>query len=386
MRSRRRSSDFLLQHEPPDVQIVVADPPQEPLSAHFDVLKLYSKVARDLPRSSPSSYGGSPLPGASPASCAPSIGSPTVWDLSQLIIEDESAPVSATIVRRWLELVYSRVDSTVRVDVPRTLEEVKPLLLFCDAVDTARVVVEDVQRMLLANADLALRVPLGPPPAPGAPRPPRSPGGADGSGVELLLRGRLYYMESGLKYIAVPGEGRSVAVVIPPPEFEPFAAGFPAAACAAVEEALFLGSRMGMVELCRLLMGFVKQQLFTEAISVLMPAAHTIYSPRVIQMLPRELLYHHFLQGALLYQPTSLQVEPIQDRAQLFISVASPEGATWFGERPNSVIEVEVRKGPAGRSLLRHGTTLALNATVGGPNPESAARLVREALPVTLGE
>ena len=194
---RKRTDDFLLADEPTDIVIITADS-EQPLEAHTTVLGLLSHVVRDLPRAS---------------SCK------TTWDLSKLVLEGQSSPVSSAVVRQWLDLVYSRVDAGRQPPkFPRLSEAARSLLLFADAVGTSQVVMDALGDALAAQPSLALPVVVnggggggeggaaGGGGAAAAPQPPPPQ-------LQLALRGKLYFCtrSDGLNALDVPTSGKSYA-------------------------------------------------------------------------------------------------------------------------------------------------------------------------------
>ena len=192
---RKRSEDSLVQDKPADLLIVTEDT-DAPLGVHIAVLGLFSRVVDDLPRAS---------------------SGKTTWDLSKLVLEGQSSPVSSAVVRQWLDLVYSRVDAGRQPPkFPSLSEPARSLLLFADAVGTSRVVMDGFMDALVAQPSLALCVVLNGGGGGGE-------GGAAGGGgagaapqplqLELALRGKLYfYFGSGsLSALDVPTSGKLYA-------------------------------------------------------------------------------------------------------------------------------------------------------------------------------
>ena len=185
---RRRSEDFLLANVPADLLIITSDS-ERPIEAHFIVLLPCSKLVRDLPRAS---------------------SGKTIWDLSKLVLEGQSSPVSSAVVRQWLSHLYSRVDIAQKTPLfPSLSEAAQSLLLFADAVGTSTAVLRSLCDALTSQPGLTLPVVVNG--GAGGTADAAAAGGAAGGGgadaapppplpplqLELVLRGKLYYVLGG---------------------------------------------------------------------------------------------------------------------------------------------------------------------------------------------
>ena len=193
---RRRSEDPPFQDEPTDLLIITADN-EQPIEAHYKGLSLFSRVVDDLPHASSGN---------------------TTWDLSKLVLEGQSSPVSSAVVRQWLDLVYSSFDDSRQPPMfPSLSEAARSLLLFADAVGTRGVVRKALVDGLLAQPGLTLRVVVN---GNGGGGDAGAAGGGGGAApplqleLELALRGKLYYIGSSLhnevNAADVPRSGKAV--------------------------------------------------------------------------------------------------------------------------------------------------------------------------------
>lgn len=342
---RSRSAEFPSYTDEPDMHILVAGEGQ-PLVAHYDVLRHCSVCVRDLPRTADTPE-------------------PVVWDLQELVLEGESSPVSAEVVQRWLDLVYSRLDAGRRVRRISDLDEARPLLAFADACGTSQVVIDDLGRRLLDNPDLGLSVVVGE--------------GAQRLAVKLALRD-VTYCASATAGLRKVGAGR-VSEVVQTGDFAPHAYAFSVAVCTALESWLHLAGRLGMVPLCRALINFIKAQLVIGTSSVVFNAFPSIYSRRVFDCMPRELLFEALLRDGLMDTHSEVVVEG----EGIKMTLNSPLAAAWFC-RPVGATEKMVVDGVDGMIVRLAGVNTAPARMVLGIAQSAAYRIVQGAVEKTCGE
>ncbi len=309
---------------------------EQPQPAHYHVLRQYSTNVRDLPRD-----------GAS--------REPLVWDLRDLVLEGETSPVKADTVQRWLDLVYCRVDAARRVRRITDLDEARPLLTFADAVGASQVLIDDIGRRLADNPDLSFAVKAGE--------------GQQQLTVKLALSS-LYYIHAGVEALwisCLPSE----RVVCRAQDFAPHVAAFPSAVCSALESWLHLAGRLRMVPLCRALMGFVKLQRIPAELSIVLPAFSSIFSRRVLECMPRELLYEALVRDSLIDNPAGVAVEA----EAAVVTVCTTAAASWFCKTVDQTLEDASLYG----ELLTYGSTSnIIHTTVGGPAPGLAPGMVKD--------
>lgn len=256
----------------PDLQITVAGS-DKTLLAHYSVLQLFASCVAGLPE--------------------PQAGCCWFWDLSGLVLQDEAAPVSVDVVKRWLRIVYSRINSSLTADWPERLDgATRALLLFADAVGTRHAVMQDIGQRLTA------RPPAGPPTfcldvSDGLEGPLELQLlGAPGGGVHILMQvgevdGRLWLCHADKK------ENSSV-------RYSGFLPSVKALITKDVEEWLYLSCRLEMLPLARVLLHFVEvQAALVEVRSVLQWEDGGVFSPRVVAHMPRQLLLQGFLERHL---------------------------------------------------------------------------------------
>ncbi|KAG2429844.1 hypothetical protein HXX76_010626 [Chlamydomonas incerta] len=397
----RRREDSPLHELDPDLHILVDDRPG-PLPAHHAVLMLFSRCVRDLPRvaalpppaaalASAGSYsfgggfaaghggggGGGALAsaGSAPLAAATSSGgvSVTVWDLRNLVLEGDSRPVSGDVVQRWLDLVYSHVDHGRQLALQPDMEQARPLLLFADAIGSSSLALETLCRRLLETPGLHLRVPL--------------EQNTHVPWLELALAGRMYYVlqPRSLEYVDVP---YTACVIIDPGISDACRGALPASVAAALEGWLYLAGRLRLAPLARLLIDFVKLQLVPAGLSILGPAVAQVYSPRVLQCLPPELLVEGFLRDAVGDLPSRVQ---LQAQGPVTLGCASAVAAAWYERAPGRGVElaaVEVTDAVEGRSMLHSEefADLPVNASMGGLSAEQREAAVTRAMERLLAE
>ncbi|KAG2482361.1 hypothetical protein HYH03_018711 [Edaphochlamys debaryana] len=346
MLKRKRSSSCLGGDCPPDLHILVAGR-EEPLPAHRRVLSLFSGVVDGLPSNTD--------------------GSPTPWDLRGLVLDGESEPVAAPVVERWLDAVYSRLDVSRQLPAPATLEEARPLLLLADAVDTSPAVLQALGGALAERPDLALTVAVGE------------------LKVDLQLKGRVHFNTDGtLAYLTTVSTTATAPFALVGKEaYAPHTAAFPSAVARELESWLHLAGRLNLVPLARALMGFVKAELVGNSLSILQSSVGSVFSPRVLQLMPRELMFEAFVRDALVVRPAHVSV--LSEDAS--IVMASPLAAAWYGKPLGSTAQGKAAAFLDGRAIPTVGA-VGTPATVilGGPSPEACAKLVEEVVAKALAE
>ncbi|PNW80389.1 hypothetical protein CHLRE_07g315450v5 [Chlamydomonas reinhardtii] len=337
---RKRTDDFLLADEPTDIVIITAVS-EQPLEAHLVVLLPCCKVVFDLPRAS---------------------SGKTTWDLSKLVLEGQSSPVSSAVVRQWLDLVYSRVDAGRQPPkFPSLSEAARSLLLFADAVGTSRVVMDALGDALAAQPGLALPVVVNGGGGGGE-------GGAAGGGggplqLELALRGKLYYYlkSYSLHAFDVPTSG-TVHTVVSGEDLEPFKVALPGAVAAALEGWLYLAGRLGLVALVRLLRDFFQAQLISSFLSILRATAAKVFSRRVLECMPHELLVEGFVSDSL-WGPQLGQAD-VATGSKFSLVMNSEHAAAWF--RVASGGQVDGDEIEATNVFKKGGGDNRLRVSVGG--------------------
>ncbi len=336
---RSRSAEFPSYTDEPDMHILVAGE-EQPLLAHYHILRHCSTCVRDLPRNA----------------------DPVVWDLQKLILEGETNPVSAEVVQRWLDMVYARLDAGRRMRRINELDEARPLLAFADACGTSQVVIDDLGRRLLDNPDLSMSISVGE--------------GPQRLTAKLALRDTTYYSSAGEGLVKVQAGGPRV--MIQPEDFAPHAPAFPAAVCAALECWLHLAGRLGMVPLCRALLAFIKTQLVSGGSAVVFDAFPSIYSRRVFDCMPRELLYEALVRDGLMDTPSEVTVEGQGVKVALY----SPLAAAFFC-RPAGATESMTMEGMTVRLA---GGTIAPVRVLLGMTHSAASHIVQGVVEATFGE
>eukprot|EP00198_Chlamydomonas_reinhardtii_P003142 XP_001692478.1 predicted protein of CSG family [Chlamydomonas reinhardtii] len=311
------------------------------------------------------SAGSAPLEAAALGSV-----SITVWDLRNLVLEGESRPVSGDVVQRWLDLVYSHVDHGRRLEVLTDMEHARSLLLFADAIGSSSLSLETLCRRLLETPGLHVRVPL--------------EQNTHVPWLELVLMGRMYYVlqPRSLEFVDVP---YTACVIIDPGISEACRASLPGAVAAALEGWLYLAGRLRLVPLARTLIDFVKLQLVPAGLSILGPAVAQVYSPRVLQCLPPELLVEGFLRDAVGDLPSRVQ---LQANGPVTLGCASAAAAAWYECAPGHGVELAAVEALEGRSMLHSEefADLPVNASMGGLSAEQREAAVTQAMERLLAE
>ncbi len=335
---RSRSADFPCHTDDPDMHILVAGQ-EQPLLAHYQLLRHCATCVRDLPRTADS-------------------GDPLVWDLRNLVLEGETSPVSAEVVQRWLDLVYSRLDAGRRVRRINDLDEARPLLVFADACGTSQVVIDDIGRRLLDNPDLGMTVSVGE--------------GPQRLAVKLALRGTSYLFDSGGGLCRL--QAGAVVPVISSEQFAPHASAsaFPSAVCSALESWLHLAGRLRMVPLCRMLLDSLKEQLFAGTTSPVWPAFSSIFSLRVLECMPRELLFEALVRDSLQDRPAGVRVEAEGAK----VTLDSPLTAAFFNKPLNATESMNL-----GGTLACLGSLqVPMHVVLGGVRRSATSRVVQDVI------
>ncbi|KAG2434642.1 hypothetical protein HXX76_007536 [Chlamydomonas incerta] len=301
------------------------------------------------------------------------------WDLSKLVLEGQSSPVSSAVVRQWLDLVYSRVDRERRPPQFSSLSEAaRSLLLFADAVGTCCPVLDAFVDCLTAQPGLTLPVVVNG----GAAGGDAGPGAAGGGGgappparFELALHNHIYYVAGDMRGIEIPSGHRILLVAAA--EFAPHMDAIPCAVASALEGWLYLSGRLGLVVLVRLLLQFYKRQLVAEGISVFAAGAATtaVFSRRVLECLPREVLVEGFLTGCM--NDPAIGRADIASSSKLCVQLTSPESAAWFLKQPGAQVESELTR----RNILQvDAMGLPMHLRLGGLPAATQQNAIREVL------
>ncbi|PNW80377.1 hypothetical protein CHLRE_07g315000v5 [Chlamydomonas reinhardtii] len=212
-------------------------------------------------------------------------------------------------------------------------------------------------------------------------------GGAAGGGgagaapqplqLELALRGKLYfYFGSGsLSALDVPTSG-TVHTVVSGGPLAPHKTAFPGAVAAALEGWLYLAGRLGLVALVRLLLDFYKAQLVPTNVSLLSGAVAKVYSRRVLECMPHELLVEGFVSSCL-NDPHTVQAE-VDSGSKLSITLTAPEAASALGHKPSMVESATVTR--SNLLVNKTGATLLMRLSVGGLDIAEQRRVLKEVL------
>ncbi|KAG2447876.1 hypothetical protein HYH02_007332 [Chlamydomonas schloesseri] len=362
---RRRSEDFLLANEPTDFNIITADS-ELPLEAHLIVLLPCSRLVRDLPRDT---------------------SGKTSWDLSKLVLEGHSSPVPSAVVRQWLDHLYSRIDISRQAPTfPSLSEDGRSLLLFADAVGTSTAIMRALCEALTSQPGLTLPVVVngagggaaaGGDGADAAAPPPPPP-----LQLDLVLRGKLYYLLAGeMRVLTVPYSGPQ-QVVVASADFVPYKDALPGAMAAALESWLYLAGRVGLVALLRLLLNFFQSHLLPGQASLLLNSTAQVFSRRVLECMPHELLVEGFVSERLWGPQLGLADVPASN--QLTLIMRSPHAATWFGLGPESKLTGDAM---CQQNVFHKGANSnVLRVSVGGLTPEQHQQAVRAVMGQLEGE
>ncbi len=125
-----------------------------------------------------------------------------------------------------------------------------------------------------------------------------------------------------------------------------------------------------MVPLCRALMDFVKAQMLASDQSLILPAFSSIFSRRVFDCMPRELLLESLVRDSLQGQPGQVHVKAKGAN----VTLGTPTAASWFGKRMGATESMEL-----GGGLLRLGACNArANVLLGGPPLGTVPCFVRD--------
>ncbi|GFR42459.1 hypothetical protein Agub_g3366 [Astrephomene gubernaculifera] len=343
MSKRKRHAGFLLNDEVPDLHIKLKD--RDAITpVHSEVLCLFSKLVRDMPK----------VPD----------GNPTIWDLSAVVLEGMSEPVTGATVDLWLDCVYSCVDSSRRFKLTSSnLEAARPLLHFADYAGSATIVFEKITSSLVDNPELCLTV---------------LTDSEQGLSEDLVLRGYQYYFFSGDLYEVQLSSGnaesgRSVTME------EPCRQRFTSAVCSKLEEWLYLAGRLALVPLVELLLAFIKLQLFPGDCSIFAACIGSVYSPRVLQAIPTPVLLAGFLRDSLCHRPSDFNLTASDVKAE----VKSAEAKKWFGDTADT--KYQLRRRADGCSIIDLADenvecVLPVRVLVGGMTEEASAKVVQEVL------
>ncbi|KAG2482364.1 hypothetical protein HYH03_018714 [Edaphochlamys debaryana] len=328
--SNKRSSSYLGGDSSPDLHILVAGR-EEPLPAHRRVLSLFSGVVDGLPSNTD--------------------GSPTPWDLRGLVLEGESEPVAAAVVESWLDTVKAHISTPQRPKIPGSLEAARPLLLFADAVDTSPAVLQA----------------LG-----GGPPPWRRPD-------------RCYCLRMLWTQLPVCTTMIGALVMVSDETFDQHKDAFPSAVARELESWLHLAGRLNLVPLARLLTSFIKVHIMPNVRSILLPSIASMFSPRVLQFMPRELLLEAYVRDALMERPAQATINV----SEVELNVATPLLSAWFNKPLGTATKAGAKPMPDTLTLVTvkmSGQELPLNATMGGPGPKECAQVLEEVMAKALEE
>ncbi|KAG2441118.1 hypothetical protein HXX76_003970 [Chlamydomonas incerta] len=355
---RRRTEDAPFQDEPADLIIITTDS-EQPIEAHLAGLRLFSRVVDDLPRAAS--------------------GGQTTWDLSKLVLEGQSSPVPSAVVRQWLDLVYSRVDAGRRAPKFTSLSEAaRSLLLFADAVGTRAIAMKALVETLTAQPGLTLPVVVNGTGA-GAGGPAAGGGGGNAAPpqplqLELALRGKLYYLaqDGPLGAVDVPRAGAKACLVVAASELAPHTAALPGAVAGALEGWLYLAGRLGLVALVRLLLEFYKAQLVPATISLLNGVTLKVFSRRVLECMPLEVMWEGFMRGCVCDASMS-QVDVVDGGTIPKVALTAPHVAAWYSSKlDHTAVDIKL----AATTFAYNGTSLPAWLSVGGlPPPVLQAEL-----------
>ncbi|KAG2487759.1 hypothetical protein HYH03_013604 [Edaphochlamys debaryana] len=323
----------------------------EVLQAHSRVLQLFSSAFADRPT--------------------------VAEDVQTWLIKAEPGPVTRAVVQQWLDAIYAQVDSSRSLRLPSScLDDSLPLLIFAEAMGTTDVVMQSIGRALVEKSDLHMTVPMGPPSANGMVPV-----------VSVNLRDTIYFVpKSGAAAGTLRGCHPNEPHVVMVLDVEAMtlakaydAGGFQALLAKALEACLHLCGRLKLRSLTRLLLDFLKLQcLPTMQFSVLLPTMSLALSPRVIDCMPRELLFEGFVRDALEHRRA--QVDLTADKVDVLM--ASQGAATWFNLPVGSSQTASIEKSSVdGSSLLtfkRGVSALEVRAVLGGPLQQESKRLRTE--------
>jgi hypothetical protein len=339
---KRRAESFEDQEAAADLNILVFGR-DEPIAAHHGFLEYFSTVLRDLHATASSG--------------------PTTWDLRQAVLEGDSQPVDASTVQTWLDVVCSPLYARRSAPPPpSSLEARLRLLKFADFAGTRSAMLHDIGKRVAEDPGAFLEV------AWDKQQTPR-----------LMLHSWVYYTEIeeclfGMDYEKLHGD------TLLPPMAGPQIQRFQSTLSSALENALYLAARLDLPPLVRTLRDFVRRQLFDSRRScrVLDPGA--IYTPRVLQHLPFEVLRGGFLESALMDLSSSVVLTADSVVAALHGSKPSNPAAILLKRLPGErVMNLRLEDGPGGDGVLRTGPNreMRITATIGGLDPEERRALVR---------
>ncbi|KAG2429830.1 hypothetical protein HXX76_010612 [Chlamydomonas incerta] len=263
-----------------------------------------------------------------------------------MVLEDESQPVSAELVQLWLDLLYARVDTARRVAVPTALEPVRSLLLFADAVGTGDALLQELGNALASNPGLTLKVVVGT--------------GGGRKELQLRLQDTMYSFDDDNDTLIMDdtaGDSRNVCEGMG-------RAAVQSAVAAALEEWLALSGRLQLVPLVRKLMSFAKTQMtYWADVSILGPAAAQVLSPRVLKLLPPEILYEAVAWRFLQPEISDMVLDP-EHLPALIAEETSDVSLVRSSDKTRNIAQ------------LSAGGNLYLNFSFGGPGRKELQELV----------
>ncbi|GLC44984.1 hypothetical protein PLESTB_001746600 [Pleodorina starrii] len=333
------SSDLAYEEEAPDLRIFVAGR-DEPFSAHRDLLKFYSLVIRALPHAAAEEV--------------------TTWDLRGVVLEDETQPVSAVVVKAWLDIIYSRTDVARPGSPPSSLQECVSLLKFADFAQTSVPLLREIASRFADDAGAFVEVIL-----------------SIDSRPRLLLHDSSYAYLSHLGLCQASGmTGVECRTLAPAAAFD--LPRFRAATSANFEAALYLAARLDLPPLIALLRNFIRAQLLPFPHERVLDLA-TIYSARVLNSLPRQVLLEGFLESSLVDMSAHVGLEGSVKcvfKSSLSASVFGRRVGDWTADG-----EISLKQVQGDGTVLRDKTDgMRLTPLLGGLAPEERQKMVTECM------
>ena len=156
----------------------------------------------------------------------------------------------------------------------------------------------------------------------------------------------------------------------------PHSAALPGAVAAALEGWLYLAGRLGLVALVRLLLDFYKAQLMSSGLSIVCGTAAKVYSRRVLECMPHELLVEGFVRDSLWSSQLGQADVPAGSKFNLVMS--SEHAATWFDLAPGGQADGEEME--AANMFKMGPNKQRLRVSLGGMNPAQHQQAVLEVL------
>lgn len=195
------------------------------------------------------------------------------------------------------------------------------------------------------------------------------------------VRKELQLRLDGALYLCTPGG--EMREYIKPAQTRTFCEGVRSAAvqpavASALEEWLALAGRLQLVPLVRKLMAFAKAQMvFWGGLSILGPAAAHVLSPRVLKLLPPEILYEAVAWRLLQPEPSAMVVKPYEGLQVQGLPHVMSRSADEEAEE-----EVSFRTNEHGRNACSHkrGSTCYINFSFGGPGRQELQELVGQVM------